>query len=349
VSRCRPLRAFLTLAASAAATLALLLAPPAPAQAVTLMPGATTAHPFSDPLWWPLRTETFMDCYRGNYGCTNPLYHTSWILDVVSSDYTKAYPHEPVYAMGAGIVHYGVHADTGCGHAQGRGNWLWIDHGNGTLSWYGHLAWPFKVPNGAYVTPKTQIALVGNSGYSGCNKYPTMHYIDIAVKHGATNGQNNGNYVEFRHLYACVNGHRQTWPDQLNDSWRRWNDVPNSPYGNRHVLPGSDRTSDCIPSQAATPDRATGVGLRRSGSAQLTATWRLPSTGAARTSIVVLIREYHPSIRRWLDLRSHVVPSARTGTTFTGLHLKHYFRVRVSFHNSVGYSAPTGSAAVVAT
>jgi hypothetical protein len=270
-------------------------------------------------------------------------------MDVVSSDMKTKNPYEPVYAMGAGIVHYGVHADTGCGKAQGRGNWLWIDHGNGTLSWYGHLAWPFKVPNGAYVTPRTRIALIGNSGYSGCHTYPTMHYIDIAVKHGATNGQNNGNYVELKHLYACVNGHRQTWPDNINRNWRRWNEVPNSPYGNRHVLPASDRNSDCIPTRTATPDAAGAARLRRSGSGQLTATWALPRTGAARTSTIVLIQEYHPSIRRWLDLRTHVLPSTRTGTTFTKLHLKHSFRVRVSFHNSVGYSAPAGSPVAVAT
>ena len=330
----------------AAVACAAILLPPATAQAVTLMPGASTAHPYSDPVWWPLRTETKMDCYSGNPGCDNPRQHPTWLMDVVSTQGSSR-PFEPVYAMGAGIVHYGVYSNQGCGGVHGRGNWLWIDHGNGTLSSYGHLAWPFKVPNGAYVTPKTQIALIGNSGYSNCYKYPWLHYIDIAVKRGAANGIPSGQYVQFFHLFACVNGVRQSWPAQLNRNWRVWNDVPSSPGQIQHIIPASDRNSDCIPG-TNTPDRSPYARLSRAGSNALRATWTLPSTGAARSSTVVLIYEYHPAIRRWLELSKHVVGGNVASTTFTALHHNHQFKVLINFHNVVGYSGGCMSRAAVA-
>ncbi len=351
MSHLRPARLFVALFATLTALAALLLAPTAPAGAgPVLMPGASLEHPFSNPVWWPLRTETKFDCYSGNPGCTSPLYHTTWLMDVVSTDYSTTRPHEPVYAMGAGILHYGVSSDVKCGGTipHSRGDWIWIDHGNGTLSWYGHLAWPFLVPNGAYVTPKTQIALIGNSGYSNCKKYPTLHYIDIAVKHGATNGQNNGTYYQVLHTSACVRGVQQVWPDNINRNWRKWNDVPKSPRGNEHIIPASDADSSCIPDVPATPDRTTSVRLARSGTDQLRASWALPSTGAARSSIVVLIYEYHPSINRWLELRKHLLPATRTTTIFTGLHHNHTFRVAVTFQNSAGNSAASPLVSAVA-
>lgn len=351
MSRLLPSRArLLALLSVLVAFCTVLLVPTTTVRAATLMPGATTAHPFSEPVWWPLRTETVMDCYSGNPGCTSPLYHTTWLMDVVSTDYSTTRAHEPVYAMGAGILHYGVHGDVGCGGTipHSRGNWIWIDHGNGTLSWYGHLAWPFKVPDGAYVTPKTQIGLIGNSGYSNCLRFPTLHYIDIAVKRGATNGNPDGSYVQLYHLYACVNGARRSWPDQLHSTWKKWNDVPKSPRGDLHILPASDASSGCVPDQPPTPDRTTTVHLRRSGTDQLTATWALPTTGRAASSIVVLIQEYHPSINRWLELRKHVLPAGRTGTVFGGLHHGHTFRVQVTLRNGAGCSAPSPLASAVA-
>ena len=328
-----------------------LIAPAAAHASPVLMGGATLSHPYSAPVWWPLRTETMMDCYHGNPGCRAPsIQHSTWLMDVVSTDGSTPVAHEPVYAMGAGIVHYGVHRSVGCGGPipHGRGNWLWIDHGNGVVSWYGHLAWPFKVPDGAYVTPKTQIALIGNSGYSNCRRFPNLHYIDIAVKRNATNGQETGQYTEVTHLYACEDGVRQSWPDSLNSAWHKWNDVPSSPYGDRHYIPASDADSDCIPDTPATPDRTTTVHLTRRATNALRASWALPAGGPTRRSVVVLIREYHPAIRRWLDLRKHVLPGTARATTFTGLHHNHSFRVQVTFLNRVGPSAPSPAAGAVA-
>lgn len=327
------------LLSSVVALCTVVLAPAPAAHAAVLMPGASLAHPYSDPVWWPVRTETKMMCYHGNPGCRNPVQHITWLMDIVSTDFSTRRPHEPVYAMGAGILHYGVHHDTGCGGENGRGNFIYIDHGNGTLSWYGHMAWPFSVPDGAYVTPQTQIGLMGNSGYWNCRTYPTLHELDIAVKHNSTNGHLNGTYVELHHLFACVRGVRQSWPEQVNSRWQKWNDVPNSLHVEPHILPASDRNHSCISKTPATPSRTTIVHLRRSGTDALRATWTIPTTGPRPTSTVVMIQEYHPAIRRWTELRKHVLAPTRTSTSFGALHHKHSFRVMVTFHNGVGYSA----------
>lgn len=341
----RSVRALLCVLAAACS---IVIAPAPAAHAAVLMPGASLAHPYSDPIWWPVRIETKMMCYHGNPGCRNPVQHITWLMDIVSTDFTTKRPHEPVYAMGAGILHWGVHHDTGCGGENGRGNFIYIDHGNGSLSWYGHMAWPFSVPDGAYVTPQTQIGLMGNSGYWNCKKFPTLHELDIAVKHGATNGNLNGNYVELHHLFACVRGTRQSWPEQVNARWQKWNDVPNSLHVEPHILPTSDRNHSCIPHTPPTPARTTSVHLKRSGTDAMRATWTLPTSGPRRTSTVVLMQEYHPAIKRWTDLRKHVLPPTRTSTSFSRLHHHHSFRILVMFHNGWGYSAHSPLASALA-
>jgi Peptidase family M23 len=256
--------------------------------------------------------------------------------------------YEPVYAMGAGIAHYGVSGNVGCGPGvpHSRGNWLWIDHGDGVISWYGHLAWPFTVPNGSYVTPKSKIGYIGNSGYSGCRTHPALHYIDLAVKYGGQNDINSGYAVQMYHLYACRNGVRQIYPQAFNPRHTTWNSVPAWIKYRGPEIPGSDKS--CEPTPPRTPTKTSTTTLTRAGSGILQASWTRPSGGYYRSATVVLIREYHPSIRRWLDLRKHVVSPTATSTKFTGLHLKHAFRVRVYFANAVGVSAYSPWAVAIA-
>src|SRR5436305_10046769 len=138
------------------------------AQAVTFWNGATTAHPYSNPTWWPLSASgTAMACYRGNGpDCRNPLQHTVYAMDIAAPSWSSL----PVYAMGAGVVHI---RSTGwhCNPDQGRGNWLYVDHGNGTRSEYGHLG-RIYVHTGDFVTAHTKLATVGQSGYSQCKSKP---------------------------------------------------------------------------------------------------------------------------------------------------------------------------------
>jgi len=335
-TRTRRSRALVIVMAFAALLIGIVVPAPSAQAAPVLTGGASLSHPFSDPVWWPLDVPMRMDCYHYNPGCG---IHDTWTLDVVSPNRTVRGPtaHEPVHAMGAGIAHWGVRADQKCGppHPHSRGNWLWIDHGNGIESWYGHLAWPFKVPNGAYVTPKSVIGYIGNSGYSGCKTYPTLHYIDLAVKHGGKNGRNSGSYVQMKHLSACQNGQVRVYPDDVS-RYTKWNDVPKLGRDHWTELPGNDRSCMSVP--AKTPNRTSSVRLSRVAKASLRAGWARPTTGPVRRSTVVLIQEYHPTIHRWLELRKHVVSAGAAATTFTNLHLNHTFRVRVNFVNGYGVS-----------
>jgi hypothetical protein len=316
-------------------------------------PATTTvpAHPYSNPVYWPLATSVNMDCYSGNPGCTNPKYHTTWIMDVVSAASTKAHPavmgSEPVFAMGAGQVHWGVTSDQGCGSGKtGRGNFLWIDHGDGVASWYGHLAWPFKVKNGAWVTAHTRIGSMGDSGYSGCTQNSWLHYIDIVVMHGNSNGKENGKYIEFTHLYACVNNAQQNWPSQLPDNpgganaWNTWNDVPSTKYtGNPNNIEAADLSRSCIPTTPNTPKRPPTVKLKGLSTSAVRASWSAPTSGARPTGVYVKLRVWVPAGHFWLDTHLKTLSPSATSTKFTGLKAHHEYRVYVNYVNHVGAGA----------
>jgi hypothetical protein len=65
----------------------------------------TDAHPFSDPLWLPLRNPARVSCAMSN--CTSGTYHGYWAVDFVGAQ------GDPVYAAGAGVLHVGD-IDPGC-------------------------------------------------------------------------------------------------------------------------------------------------------------------------------------------------------------------------------------------
>jgi hypothetical protein len=315
------------------------------ARAVTLSAGASTAHPYSNPVWWPLGTASTMGCYRGNPTldpthlptCQKPqIQHAVWAMDIISAKRTVANPREPVYAMGAGIVHYGA-TRQGCGGASSRGNWIWIDHGNGVLSQYGHLG-VIAVKSGAYVTARTKIAEIGNSGYSNCKQVNNMRYLYLAIKHGGT----NGSYYHFTSTLACVKGVAQSWPRALSrnprGAWTDWNQVPS-----HQVLDApSPSHNSCIPATPATANAPSGAAMVHPGAAKLKAVWRAPAASARVTTVNVQFQLWHPSIGQWLDLENRHVSAALTSTIFSGLTKGRHYRMRVSFANSVGWSAATG-------
>ncbi|MDT4913180.1 MAG: Peptidase family [Pseudonocardiales bacterium] len=307
-----------------------------------LSPGASTAHPYSNPVWWPLSTGSTMGCYRGNPTlapdrlptCREPvIQHSVWAVDIISAQRTIADPHEGVYAMGAGIVHYGA-TGVGCGSAAsaGRGNWIWIDHGNGVLSQYGHLGL-ISVRSGQYVTARTKIAEVGNSGYSNCNVVNNMRYLWLAIKHGGTSGV----YYHFPSTLACVNGVANSWPRKLSSNrsgWVDWNQVPS-----HQLLDTPDKTRTCIPATPATSNAPSSAGMVHPAAGQLKAYWKAAPAAARVTVINVQFQLWHPSIGQWLDLENRRLTPPATSTTFRSLQNGRHYRMRVSFANSVGWSA----------
>ena len=88
---------------SFAAVLALLLL----TLAAVFTPGAALAatvdkaHPYSNPVWFPLRTPTQSDCEKSNPGCfhNGAYYHGHWAMDI---DELPPYPkNAPVPACEA--------------------------------------------------------------------------------------------------------------------------------------------------------------------------------------------------------------------------------------------------------
>jgi hypothetical protein len=227
--------------------------------------------------------------------------------------------------MGAGIVHV---ESTGwrCNGTQSRGNWLYIDHGNGTRSEYGHLG-RILVHTGDRVTARTPLAVVGQSGYSKCATYPGIRYLWLGVRHGS-------GYYHFRDTFTCVNGRRVVWPQQLPRPYAEWNSVPA-----HTTLPSSTR--NCTPDTPPTPASPRSVALVRAGHGVLQASWAHAIVSDHVTATSVQLQEYHPSIHRWLDYTNRRLGAPATSATFTGLQARRSFRVRVWMTNSTGWSAPS--------
>jgi hypothetical protein len=279
-----------------------------------------TSHPYSNPVWYPLRNISQSDCYKSN---PDPLcvhngtaYHGYWAMDI---DSQPPFPSDdPVMAMGAGIVHIGS-TDYRCGpdHA-GIGAFLWIDHGNGVRSIYGHLN-AIAVKEGQYVTPTTRLAYVGESGYGRC-AVNDFKYLYVAVKHDRT-------YVEIPRMYVCEGGVQHQWPQDR--GYTSWNTIPVHTH-----LPAVSST--CI-KPAATPNRPGAPTVVRAGSDALRMSW---SAGSRVVRTVVEIEGWHPTINRYTAERKIILTSG-TSVTARSLTSAHKYRVRLWFYNYGGYSAPS--------
>lgn len=91
--------------------------------------------------------------------------------------------NSPVYAAASGTVissysgcthNWGKYYSCGCG--GGYGNYVWIDHGNGKETIYGHLT-SLTVSSGQYVSAGQLIGYVGTTGYStGPHLHFECHY-----------------------------------------------------------------------------------------------------------------------------------------------------------------------------
>jgi Peptidase family M23 len=312
--------------------------------AASISAGASTSHPFSNPVWWPVDVASNMGCYRGNptlnvlkgqETCrtnadgTPDIQHKVWALDIPSQTRQVADPHEGVYAAGAGIVHVGGSGWT-CRttSTNSRGNWLWIDHGNGVVSEYGHLG-SFQVRDGQYVSARTQIATIGNSGYSRCATVRDMRYLWFGVRYGGRAGA----YVDFKTLKVCSGGSVRTWPSQLpNSRWTVFNELPS-----RTALPATSGRG-CIPAPPATPSKPGGGRVSSPAAGRLSASWSLASS-TTPSVIVVQLQEWHPTISQWLDWSHHRKSGTSRTTLFTGLQSHRHYRMRVWFGNGTGWSA----------
>ena len=321
--------------------LSAILIPAGPA-AAQIRAHATTAHPYSNPVWFPVANATVMNCMWDNPGCPPSQVQPYWGWDIAGLREPAGQFHQKVYAMGAGVVHV-LAQHQGCGGSnEQRGNVLYVDHGAGVISMYSHLAGHFLVQDGDYVSARTPIGYLGNSGYKLCKEKPEVRFLAVVVKHDARrapNGGMTGTYMQVTHTYACVQGQRVDWPQQLPGhsglGWSRWHSVPLGV-----PIPATSSLRGCIPAPAtATKPRDTA--LRHYGQTGLTGHWTQAPGRYNVTSVRATLQEYHPSIHKWMDLSVHVLAPTATSTTFHHLHTYHEFRLRLWFGNHVGWSHAT--------
>lgn len=283
------------------------------------------AHPFSDPIWSPLRTPARTSCVYNN--CPGP-YHGHWAIDFIDTDHST---FDPIYAAGAGILHIGavIGKDTCSSGRANSGSWVWIDHGGGRNTRYTHL-YSVLAKEGQLVTPATMIGRMGHNG----NRAPcTTNYLHMETH---ANGQ-YGPFVAPGAMFACTSNGRISMPSQgLGRSYSSWNDVPIS-QSSLHGPLTPAATNSCLAASrgAATPNRPT-VSYRR-GSSSATIGWGVVPTNVNRT--IVTIETWHPSLGRYGSLVYRTVAKTASSTRFTGLLNGRPYRLRATTHNGAGYSA----------
>jgi hypothetical protein len=287
-----------------------------------------------------LHDEVKVDCTMHNPGCAH--HHNFWGVDVVPTGQHQGEPnkisHAGVYAMGAGIAHIGQAQGRRCGTGAGStdfGTWVWVDHGGGVISRYGHLS-AIAIREGQAVPAGARLGTVGTTGK---NANCDVAYTDVMIRKPGTLGPS----VEFSTtgvgtptgaLIACGPTGRQVWPAAVVRGVSRWDLVPATT-----VIPPAGTA--CLPGTGVTPATPSRVRLTKAGSANLAASWAAPVSASRADTVRVELAEYHPSIKawdtphheRWVDLKP-----AATRTTFRKLVKGHKYRVRVWTHNAAGWS-----------
>lgn len=227
--------------AAATALVASAVATASASTAVRAAGAPAAAASASSPVYYMFRNphssdfQVRVDCVVNNPGCPNGHPDQSITLQTLKGTVGGPgnYVNAPVYATGAGTVHIGAIHTAACGpHAPSLGNWLWIDHGGGVVSRYAHLS-GIRVSEGQHVTPRTQLAVTGNSGErSTCYVY----YLNYQLKHGGV----NGTAQPLKTLRACVGSTTVLLPTYQNHAWLTFNDVPKGTFLHR-------AGPDCVP------------------------------------------------------------------------------------------------------
>lgn len=276
-------------------------------------PGTSAAHPFGDPVWFPLRHTAKVGCAKS--GCGTRADHGYFAIDFIAEQ------DDPVYAAGAGIAHIGANSGSCSTSAtkESEGRWVWIDHGAGVVSRYHHLN-SIAITDGQLVTPQTRI---GGMGHSGDFEPCTTNYLHFEVRNGGLKGDR----VDFGSLKGCRDGGVVNLPEVFGFS--SWNDPGLHPT-KRLWTPVL--SNDCMGSSwLDTPDEpqvsaartAKGISVSRAGTA---GTW------------VAFLEVYRPSIKTWRPVEYRTSSASTASATFTDLEQRRY-RVAVAVHGSGGWSA----------
>ncbi|HEV7205680.1 MAG TPA: peptidoglycan DD-metalloendopeptidase family protein [Jatrophihabitans sp.] len=286
-------------------------------------------HPYSDPLFYPLRDAGFLDCVKSNPGCTQS--NNFWAFTVTPAGQDKHFAskisHAGVYAMGAGVLHIGDAHGSACGQGSSWGTWVWIDHGGSVTTKYTHLS-QIIGRDGQLVAAGQRIGTVGTTGkIPFCNVSYTDVIVDIHGAHGIS--------VERPTMIACAGTRAVVWPHALfGGRYSRWNQVPQN-----SALPAVG--SACLPTILPRTAYHPSVSAARAGSGALTVRWTAPSTYAHVGQVQLKLSRYLGSGRYEQPWHSRFVTLSGTArsVTVTGLSTGRLYAVDVSFHGTVGWSA----------
>ena len=324
------------------------------------------AHPFSDPVWYPLRSSMEMGCANGNPGTKNTGasacnasgavkhgYPAIDFLSLRSGGSTGSLQTDPVYPMGAGIVHIG-NKNFSCQSASSKGNngnegngaWVWIDHGGGVVSRYHHLS-EIDVTDGEYVTLNTKLGRTGHSGDVCKSSSDTVNYLHIEVRTGGVNGTRVPIGIApydrgIGSLLACGGGAQQTWPKDIGGPYNvaDWNKV--TWHEDTPFIPSAG--SGCLPATPNTANRPSGF-ASVAGDKKITLSWAAPDPAAGIDSITLGGKIFRPSQNNYSQEGwKSGIAGGSTSITLTnylngdGLINGRSYKFRVDFHNADGFS-----------
>lgn len=303
-------------------------------EAVSTAAAATSAaNPFSDPIWYPLRVEAQVGCGHSNPGCDKP--HNFWTQILTPTGQSSGGTSEGrITSMGAGIAHIGEGNGPGCGSGDASfGTWVWVDHGGGVISRYGHLrTGSILISEGQRVMPGQELGTVGTTGKRSSDSC-FRAYLDFQLKqHGV-----RGDDFEFPTLQACNGATRETWPTAVHGT-ASWNTTTQG-----LLMPAN--TSDCIPTTLpATTGPPAGVRMSSPRKGRLAVSWT--SAPGTVDKVRLELARFRPGTGTYEDPHKapwkDVAGSAKSGT-FKGLVSGSKYRVRVHFHTrGVGWSLPSG-------
>lgn len=281
----------------------------------------SASHPYSDPVWSPLRKPSVISCVRTNCrGSDGTAYHGYWAIDFLGDR------GDPVYAAGAGVLHVGA-AERTCSttSSQSPGTWVWVDHGGGVVTKYTHLD-SVAVADGSRVTPQT---MIGRMGHWGDTAPCTTDYLHFELRTGGVTGTR----VEPKRLLACTASGTVTMPaifgvtsfDQLAKA------AASTPAASSACVTDSWNGTPAKPAVAV-----------RAANSALRLAWGTPPAGT--TAVRAAWQVWSPSLQRWSKSTYVTFAGTATGGTISGLTNGRSYRLWVAVHNASGWSAWSATA-----
>jgi hypothetical protein len=274
---------------------------------------ADPAHPYSDPVWFPLRNPAKVGCVYSN--CPGP-YHGYWaILYAGQLD-------DPIYPAGAGVFHVGAISPgcpTSATSGSAAGTWVWVDHGPAGVTMYEHLN-RVLATEGQLVTPETEIGTMGHSGEAApCH----TNYVHVEWR----NQRLGGTRLVIPTLRGCTGSTQTGYPAAL--GYSSWNSIPNMQV----TVPAL--TNACMPAAwDQTPNQPYFNVIR--GPKQLTIYPSARPAGTERWR--VRVEMYHPTLHGYgMPAYYDHLPTTAT-TRLINLSTGYNYRLSISFHNASGWS-----------